>query len=231
MGGTRSARVIESRAPVTASRTRTHRTLTVQRAVRSHMVACSGSSLAQTIGAIGPSRARRTSLMRMVSGGRRQLVAAVGAAGADDEAGLAEADDELLQVGARQVLLGGDLGERGRAGPVVAGRAGPSAARRTRPSSRRRWRRCRGRWALGGGRGKRSGSGPRYPSDFVGISLRGQSAWSVNRVRCTGAGGQLRQIPHQVIVRRRPSASLIDQSLSSCIAMHITGAASDLRGV
>ena len=30
-GGTRSARVIESRAPATASRTRTHRTLTVQR--------------------------------------------------------------------------------------------------------------------------------------------------------------------------------------------------------
>ena len=69
-GGTRSARVIESRAPATASRTRTHRTLTVQRDERSHRIACSGSSLAQSIGAIGPSRARRTSAIEIVSGGR-----------------------------------------------------------------------------------------------------------------------------------------------------------------
>ena len=41
-----------------------------------------------------------------------ELVAAVGAARAGHEAGLAEADDELLEVGAREVLLGGDLGER-----------------------------------------------------------------------------------------------------------------------
>ena len=85
------------------------------------MVACSGSSVAQIIGAIGPSRARRTSLIRIGSGGAGELVAAVGAAGADDEAGVAEAHDELLEVRPREVLLGGDLGQAGRPGPVVPG--------------------------------------------------------------------------------------------------------------
>ena len=117
VGGTRSARVIESRAPATASRTRTHRTLTVQRDERSHRIACSGSSLAQIIGAIGPSSARRTSPIGIVSGGRGELVAAMRAAGARHEAGLAQADDELLEVGPREVLLGGDLGEAD-AGPL-----------------------------------------------------------------------------------------------------------------
>ena len=118
-GGTRSARVIESRAPATASRTRTHRTLTVQPDERSQTFAWSGSSLAQIIGAIGPSRARRTSPIVIVSGRSGEFVAAVGATGAHDEAGFAQADDELLEVGAREVLLGGDLGERRRTGPVV----------------------------------------------------------------------------------------------------------------
>src|SRR4029079_9056876 len=68
--GTRSARVIESSAPVIASRTRTHRTLTVQRELRSQVRACSGSSVAQSIGAMGPSRARRISLIRMSPGAR-----------------------------------------------------------------------------------------------------------------------------------------------------------------
>ena len=119
---------------VIASRTRTHRTLTVQRASGRRRVACSGSSEAQIIGAIGPSSARSTSLIRIASGGARELVAAVGAAGADDEAGFAQAHDELLEVGARQVLLGGDLREARRARSRSAGRAGPSAGRRTRPS-------------------------------------------------------------------------------------------------
>ena len=83
--------------------------------MRSQAVACSGSSVAQIIGAIGPSRARRTSLIGIVVGRAGELVAAVGAAGRDDEAGVAKAHDELLEVGARQVLLGGDLGERCRA--------------------------------------------------------------------------------------------------------------------
>ena len=67
--GTRSARVIESRVEVIASRTRTHRMLTVQRDERSQTIACSGSSDAQIIGAIGPSRARSTSLIRISRGG------------------------------------------------------------------------------------------------------------------------------------------------------------------
>ena len=52
---------------VIASRTRTHSTLTVHRADRSHAW-CSSASEAQIIGAIGPSRARRTSLIRIWSG-------------------------------------------------------------------------------------------------------------------------------------------------------------------
>ena len=61
---------MESRVEVIASRTRTHRTLTVQRDERSQTIACSGSSVAQIIGASGPSRARRTSLIRISAGGR-----------------------------------------------------------------------------------------------------------------------------------------------------------------
>ena len=53
--------------------------------------------------------------MRIGLGRGRELVAAAGAAGGDDEAGVAEAGDELLEVGARQVLVGGDLREARRA--------------------------------------------------------------------------------------------------------------------
>ena len=84
-----------------------------------------------------------------------ELVAAVRAARARDEAGFAEAHDELLEVGARQVLLGGDLGQAGRPACRSGARAGPSAGRRTRPSWRRRRRRCRGRRG-GSGRVSRS---------------------------------------------------------------------------
>ena len=119
-GGASSASVIASSVPVTASRTRTHSTLTVQRAVRSHTVACSGSSLAQIIGAIGPSSARRTSLIRMSAGRPRELVAAARTAGGHDESGVPEGHHELLQVGARQILVGGDGREAGRPGAEVA---------------------------------------------------------------------------------------------------------------
>ena len=125
MGGTRSARVIESRAPVMASRTRTHRTLTVQRALRSHRT--------RVLGIVGRAEHRGDRALEGSQdlahpdrlGRARELVAAVGAAGRDDEAGLAQADDELLEVGPREVLLGGDPGQRGGAGPGVARRAGP----------------------------------------------------------------------------------------------------------
>ena len=52
-----------------------------------------------------------------VAGRAGQLVAAMGAAGAGDEAGVAEAHHELLEVGPREVLVGGDLGEARRPGP------------------------------------------------------------------------------------------------------------------
>jgi hypothetical protein len=41
----------------------------------------------------------------------------VSAAGADDEAGVAEAHHELFEVRPRQVLVGGDVGQAGRARP------------------------------------------------------------------------------------------------------------------
>jgi hypothetical protein len=69
-GGARSARVMDSSVEVIASRTRTQRMFTVQRAERSHTNACSGSSDAQNIGAMGPSSARNTSLIAIASGGR-----------------------------------------------------------------------------------------------------------------------------------------------------------------
>ena len=118
-GGTRSARVIESSAPATASRTRTHRTLTVQR----------GRAIAdvRVLGVVAGADHRRDRAFegaqdlghRDVLGRAGELVAAVGAARADDEAGFAQADDELLEVGAREVLLGRDLGQGRRTGPVV----------------------------------------------------------------------------------------------------------------
>ena len=45
-----------------------------------------------------------------------ELVAAVGAAGAGHEAGIAEAHDELLEIGPGEVLVGGHLGEARRTG-------------------------------------------------------------------------------------------------------------------
>src|SRR5271157_1752513 len=48
-----------------------------------------------------------------------ELVAAVGAAGASHELGVAQAYDELFQVRPRQILLLGDLGQAGRPGAVA----------------------------------------------------------------------------------------------------------------
>src|SRR5687768_6804609 len=68
-GTARSARVIESSAVLIAERTVSHRWFTLQKPIRSQMPACDGSSLAQTMGAIGPSRARSTSPILMSWGG------------------------------------------------------------------------------------------------------------------------------------------------------------------
>ncbi len=67
----------------------------------------------------GAQRLGRRDLGR-VSG---QRVAAAGAAGRVDEPGLAERDDELLEVGPRQVLLGGDVRQAHGHGRL----AGPTA--------------------------------------------------------------------------------------------------------
>ena len=98
-----------------------HRWFTLQYPVRSQIPAWAGSSLAQTIGAIGPSSARSTSPIWISVGLAGELVAAVGAARAVDEAGFAEADDELLQIRPRQDLVIGHLSEADRAGAVVPG--------------------------------------------------------------------------------------------------------------
>ena len=72
-------------------------------------------------GRAGP-RPSRSSRVRGRARSRR------GRRGCWHEAGLAQADDELLEVGARQVLLGGDLGEAD-AGPVPWWRASSTISR------------------------------------------------------------------------------------------------------
>ena len=109
--GTRSARVIPSRAPVTASRTRTHRTLTEQRDER--------SQTRRVLGVVGGAHHRRDRAFEGaedlahpdLGGVAGELVAAVGAPRRDDEAGVAEAHDELLEIRAGEVFLRRDLGE------------------------------------------------------------------------------------------------------------------------
>ncbi len=72
-----------------------------------------------------------------VGGRMGQGVAAARAAGREDEAGLAQRDDELLEVGAGEVLVGGDLGQlTGMVddGSQPAGQLHEHSGRRTRPS-------------------------------------------------------------------------------------------------
>ena len=108
-----------SRVPVIASRTRTHSTLTVQR----------GGAVARRwcVRVVGGADHRRDRALEGAEdlahpdlvGRRGELVAAAGAAGRDDEAGVAEAGHQLLEVGAREVLVERDLGEARRPGPVA----------------------------------------------------------------------------------------------------------------
>ena len=119
--GARSARVIDSRVDVMASRTRTHSRFTVQ---RRGAVADEG-----VLGIVRGAEHRGDRPLERAQdlahgdglGGSGELVAAMGAAGANDEPGFAQVHDELLEIRARQVLLGGDAGQAGRAGPVVPG--------------------------------------------------------------------------------------------------------------
>ena len=102
-------------------RTRTHRTLTLQKPLRPQTPAWIGSSR-------GADHGRDGALQRVddlahpdLRGVADELVAAAGAARAGDEAGLAQADHELLQVGPGQVLVVGHLGQADGSVPVVAG--------------------------------------------------------------------------------------------------------------
>ena len=102
-----------------ASRTRTHRKLTVQDEVRSHVDGVvrgvRGADHRRDRALQGAEDLAHPDLARVAG----ELVAAVGAAGGDDQAGVAEAHRQLLEVGAREVLRGRDLGEARRPGPEV----------------------------------------------------------------------------------------------------------------
>ena len=119
-GVARSASVIESSAVVIALRTVDPQVVDVAeaRCVRRCRRGL-GSSLAQTMGAMGPSSARSTSPMRISRRLSRQLVAAVRAARAGHEPGFAQAHHELLEVRARQDFVVGHLGKADGAGAVV----------------------------------------------------------------------------------------------------------------
>ena len=125
-GPASSARVIESRAPTTAVAHPDPQGVHVAEAAAA--AGCrsgSGSSLAQTMGVMGPSSASMTWLIRISVGSRDELVAAAGAAGAGDQARLAQADDELLQVRSGQVLVIGHLAQGDRARRRGGGPAPP----------------------------------------------------------------------------------------------------------
>ena len=67
-----------------------------------------------SIGAIEPSSASTTSAIVICVGRAREHVAAARAAPRVDQAGLAQARDEVLEVGQRQAVVLGDLGQRDR---------------------------------------------------------------------------------------------------------------------
>ena len=112
----------ESSAVATASRTFTQSGLTVQKPVRPQMRGVGGILAgADHRRERALERARCTSPMRISVRLAGQGIATVGAARAGDEAGVAQADHELLQVGPRQLLVVGDLGQADRSVAVVAG--------------------------------------------------------------------------------------------------------------
>ena len=103
-------------------RTRVHSSLVGQawsgRDSREQTIEPSAASEMHSIGAIEPSSASTTSAIVISRGGRASSVAAARAAPDVDQPGLAQARDEVLEIGERQPVMGGDLGERDR---VVAG--------------------------------------------------------------------------------------------------------------
>ncbi len=134
--GISSARVVCSSVLTIEPRTRVHSSFVVQTCSgsdsRVQRTVPSGELEMHSTGAIAP-------LERLDHLGHRDLrrlaceqVPAVGAAAALDQAGPAQARNEVLEVGERQALMLGDLGERNGLARRRAERARPSRARRTR---------------------------------------------------------------------------------------------------
>ena len=114
--GISSARVVSWSVLTIAPRTRVHSSLVVQTwsgsDSREQRIVPSGELEMHSIGAIRPSSASTTSAIVICSAGAREQVAAVRAAAALDQPGAAQARDEVLEVGERQPLAVGDLGQR-----------------------------------------------------------------------------------------------------------------------
>ena len=214
-----------------ASRTRTHRTLTVQ---RDDAVADGGVlrvvAWRRSSGRSGP-RARGGPRSSGSSPAvARQLVAAVGAAGATSTRPASRRlIDELLEVGAREVLLRGDLGEARRALSRSAARAGPSAGRRTRPSCEkatapRAVERGPGGWAWVAA-WVRGGSS--IPSDFVGIECRangsGGSTEGSGAAAAAHRGPRLRIHENAYRARIRLARGFAAAARARSALRHITG--------
>ena len=121
---TRSASVVPDSALVTPPCTRVQSSFVAQ--AWSPSVSCeqetlpSGSAWKHSIGAIAPSSACTTSSMSISLGGPAQPVAAVGAALALDQAGLAQLRDQVLEVGEGEPLGLGDGAQRHRGAAILA---------------------------------------------------------------------------------------------------------------
>ena len=119
----RSARVVSRSVWTIEKRTRVHSSFVGQvwpgSDSREHTIEPSAASEMHSIGAIDPSSASTTSAIVISRGRAGEHVAAARAAPRVDQAGLAQARHEVLEVGQRQAVVGGDLRERDRllAGP------------------------------------------------------------------------------------------------------------------
>ena len=114
----RSASVVSRSVLTIEKRTRVHSSLVGQ--------TCSGSGLARAhdraVGRLGDALDRRDRALqrlddlghRDLAGGAREQVAAARAAARVDQAGLAQARDEVLEIGERQPVVLGDLRQRDR---------------------------------------------------------------------------------------------------------------------
>ena len=210
-GGTRSARVTPSSAPATASRTRIQSRLTVQDdgpiagQVVARLVLGRADHRRERPFEGAEDLAHRDRLRRA-----SELVAAVGAAGRDDEAGVAKHERELLEVGPGHVLGRGDLGE---ATPGPAPKCRPSWTISRTPYSPFvlnatapvPWNdgRCGAAAAAVAVSEARSGDGPQSQAILSGLSVR-TPLRSVNRAATVRSGQEGVDAPRG---RHTPAAS------------------------